>query len=489
MSTTLIQGGTVVAFHEGAHRLFRDGQVLCEDGQIAFVGQGYAGPADLTVDATDRLVIPGLVDIHCHAGSQAGERMIADVGDPQFFQAGFLNYWAVPSGKEGPVGLEEPGVGGAYTLAELIRGGTTTVLELGSASEAFAQVAVELGIRLYAGAYCASARYALDERGTIVWDWNEARGFAQLERAEAILRAIDGMAGGRIRGMLCPAQADTCSPELLHASRSAAERLGVLMQIHTAQNVMELQRMLATHGKTPVAFLDDLGMLGPKTILGHCILTSAHSLARLPAGDDLERIARAGSPVAHCPLVFARRGNLLESFDRYRAAGITVGIGTDTYPRDMLSEMRLAAFMAKVAERSFAAGQARDIFNASTLGGAQAVGRDDLGRIAIGARADLAIVNLRNLRVGPYHDPIRALVNCAVADDVETVLIDGQIVKRDGRLTTVDEDDLLRRVQAAADRIWAAVPNWHLGKTVDEYSTPTFDWLDSAPSPSGRGLG
>ena len=287
------------------------------------------------------------------------------------------------------------------------------------------------------------------------------------------------MAGGRIRGMLCPAQADTCSPELLHASRAVAERLGVLMQIHTAQNVMELQRMLATHGKTPVAFLDDLGMLGPKTILGHCILTSAHSLARLPAGDDLERIARAGSPVAHCPLVFARRGNLLESFDRYRAAGITVGIGTDTYPRDMLSEMRLAAFMAKVAERSFAAGQARDIFNAATLGGAQAIGRDDLGRIAVGARADLAIVNLRNLRVGPYHDPIRALVNCAVADDVETVLIDGQIVKQDGRLTTVDEGDLLRRVQAAADRIWEAVPNWHLGKTVDEYSTPTFDWLET----------
>ena len=479
MTTTLIQRGTIVAFHEGAHRLLRDGQVLCEDGQVAFVGQGYAGPADVTVDAADRLVIPGLVDIHCHAGSQAGERMIADVGDPQFFQAGFLNYWAVPSGKEGPVGLEEAGVGGAYTLAELIRGGTTTVLELGSASEAFAHVAADIGIRLYAGAYCASARYALDERGTIVWDWNEARGFAQLERAEAVLRAVDGMAGGRIRGMLCPAQADTCSPELLHASRSVAERLGVLMQIHTAQNVMELQRMLAVHGKTPVAFLDDLGMLGPKTILGHCILTSAHSLARLPAGDDLERIARADSPVAHCPLVFARRGNLLESFDRYRAAGITVGIGTDTYPRDMLSEMRLAAFMAKVAERSFAAGQARDVFNAATLGGARAVGRDDLGRIAVGARADLAIVNLRNLRIGPYHDPIRALVNCAVADDVETVLVDGQIVKRDGRLTTVDEDDLLRRVQAAADRIWEAVPNWHLGKTVDEYSTPTFDWLET----------
>ena len=96
-----------------------------------------------------------------------------------------------------------------------------------------------------------------------------------------------------------------------------------------------------------------------------------------------------------------------------------------------------------------------------------------------GARADLAIVNLRNLRIGPYHDPIRALVNCAVADDVETVLIDGQIVKRDGHLTTVDEDDLLRRVQAAADRIWEAVPTWHLGKTVDEYSTPTFDWLEA----------
>jgi cytosine/adenosine deaminase-related metal-dependent hydrolase len=406
VTTTLIQGGTVVAFREGAHRLLRAGQVLCEDGQIAFVGAGYAGPADVTLDASDCLIIPGLVDIHCHAGSQAGERMIADVGDPQFFQAGFLNYWAVPSGKEGPVGLEEAGIGAVYTLAELLRGGTTTVLELGSASEAFAQVAADIGIRLYAGAYCASARYALDEPGTIVWDWNEARGFAQLEQAERVLKAIDGMAGGRIRGMLCPAQADTCSPELLHASRAAAERLGVLLQIHTAQNVMELQRMLAVYGKTPVAFLDDLGMLGPKTILGHCILTSAHSLARLPEGDDLERIARAGSPVAHCPLVFARRGNLLESFDRYRAAGITVGIGTDTYPRDMLSEMRLAAFMAKVAERSFAAGQARDVFNAATLGGCRVLAREDLGRLAPGARADILLINLDHLGGPVYADPI-----------------------------------------------------------------------------------
>ena len=148
MTTTLVAGGTVVAFHGGEHRLLRDGQVLCEDGEIALVGRGYDGPADLTIDASGRLVIPGLVNTHCHAGSQAGERMIADVGDPQFFQAGFLNYWAVPVGKEGPVGLEEPRVGGAYTLAELIRGGTTTALELGSASVEFAEVAAAVGIRL-----------------------------------------------------------------------------------------------------------------------------------------------------------------------------------------------------------------------------------------------------------------------------------------------------------------------------------------------------
>jgi cytosine/adenosine deaminase-related metal-dependent hydrolase len=80
VTTTLIRGGTVVAFHEGAHHLLRDGQVLCEDGQIAFVGREYAGPADRSLDASDRLVIPGLVDVHCHAGTQAGERMIADVG-------------------------------------------------------------------------------------------------------------------------------------------------------------------------------------------------------------------------------------------------------------------------------------------------------------------------------------------------------------------------------------------------------------------------
>ena len=124
---------------------------------------------------------------------------------------------------------------------------------------------------------------------------------------------------------------------------------------------------------------------------GHCLLTTAHRLAALPGGRDLDLLAGSGAAVAHCPLVFARRGNALESFHRYRARGITVGLGTDTYPRDMISEMRLAALLCKVVERDFLVGTAADVFTAATLEGAKALRRDDIGRLAPGYNADVVV--------------------------------------------------------------------------------------------------
>ena len=118
-------------------------------------------------------------------------------------------------------------------------------------------------------------------------------------------------------------------------------------------------------------------------------MTTAHRLAALPAGRDLEILARSGVTVAHCPLVFARRGNALESFHRYRAAGVNVGLGTDTYPRDLISEMRWASLLCKVVEHDFTVATAAEVFDAATLAGARALGRDDIGRLAPGARADI----------------------------------------------------------------------------------------------------
>jgi cytosine/adenosine deaminase-related metal-dependent hydrolase len=357
----------------------------------------------------------------------------------------------------------------------MLRHGCTTVVDIGPAAEEHAAIAGQLGLRAYLGPAYKAYDYRTGPRGELVYELHEDAGMRALERAVAFVRRHGGTHGGRIQGMLFPFQVETCTPELLRATREAASALGVGIEIHAGQNLLEFHEVLRRHCQTPVEFLASTGLLGPDAIVGHCIINSAHSLAGLPGGRDLEILAASGASVAHCPLVFARRGNALESFHRFRAAGINVGLGTDTYPRDLISEMRLAALLCKVVERDFAVATSAEVFTAATLGGARALGREDLGRLAPGAKADIVLVDLRKLRIGPYRDPIRALVQCGTGDDVERVIVDGRTVVEEGHVLGVDEARVLAEAQREAERLWAEVPEWHWQKqTADELSPQSF---------------
>jgi cytosine/adenosine deaminase-related metal-dependent hydrolase len=165
----------------------------------------------------------------------------------------------------------------------------------------------------------------------------------------------------------------------------------------------------------------------------------------------------------------------MESFDKYRKAGINMGIGTDTFPKDLISDMRYASLASKVAEKCFIAGHPRDVFNAVTIGGAKLVGRNDLGRLQKGAKADITIVNLRDVAFGAVRDPIRSLVETAVSRDVRTVIVDGETLVDNGKYLRVNEEELLGKVQAKGEEVWQSVPKWHwTGKSADEVVPPAF---------------
>jgi cytosine/adenosine deaminase-related metal-dependent hydrolase len=152
-----------------------------------------------------------------------------------------------------------------------------------------------------------------------------------------------------------------------------------------------------------------------------------------------------------------------------------MGIGTDTFPKDILSDMRYAAIASRVAEKSFLAGQPRDVYNAITLGGATMLGRDDLGRLHKGAKADITIVNLRDIAFGAVRDPIRSLMETAVSRDVRTVIVDGEILVDQGKYLRLDEQELLDRVQIKGEQVWDSVEKWHwTGKRIDEIVPPSF---------------
>jgi cytosine/adenosine deaminase-related metal-dependent hydrolase len=190
-------------------------------------------------------------------------------------------------------------------------------------------------------------------------------------------------------------------------------------------------------------------------------------------------LADSGATVVHAPYKYAKMGIKFESFARYRAADINIAIGTDTYPQDMIHEMRWAALMTRLADESFTVGKPREVYDAATLGGAAHLGRDDIGRLAVGAKADIIVIDLLQVHYGAVYDPIASLVECGSGRDVETVIVDGQVLVEGGKAVGFDESAMLREVQAESEKFWQSVPEWHwTAKTVEEIVPPSYPMVD-----------
>jgi 5-methylthioadenosine/S-adenosylhomocysteine deaminase len=474
---TLVQGGWVVSYDGRGHELIPNGCVVYEDDRVVHVGRAFDGQVDRRIDARGKLVSPGFVNSHLHAATNASQSVFIEYQKTDYFGSNFIGYAAPRRGVPAPRSHDRAEVAGAYGLWSALRCGATTILDVGTmpgGPEAFTRVAGDLGVRAYLGPAFRSADYAFDG-DRIIWLWDEAKGLAGLERAIAYVKEYDGAYDGRIRAMLFPGQLDTCTPELLQKARQAADELDVPIQLHAAMNQREFHKILEQYGKTPIALLASLGFLKPRTGLGHCVFHNRHSWCHYPYGDDLGLLADSGATVVHAPYKYAKMGIALESFERYRARGINLALETDTYPQDIIHEMRWAAMMCRKADESFQVGKSRDVFDAATLDGARALGRDDLGRLAPGAKADIVVIDLLQLHYGAVHDPIKALVECGSGRDVETVIVDGQTLVENHRPTHFDEANLVRAVQAEGERIWASLPEWHhSGKPLDEVVPPSY---------------
>jgi 5-methylthioadenosine/S-adenosylhomocysteine deaminase len=278
---------------------------------------------------------------------------------------------------------------------------------------------------------------------------------------------------------------ETCTEPLLRAAKRTARELNVPIHTHAGGNLIEFQRIMEEHRRTPVQFLADIGFLDERTLLGHAVFTTAHPWPRYPFGDDLRLLAQTGATVGHCPYKYAKMAMTLHSFQRYLEAGVTVAIGTDTYPMDMVAELRWASILAKVTDENYQVGLPRDVFNAATLGGCKFLNRPDLGRLAPGAKADILLINLDHLGAPIYADPIKALVEASSGRDVDTVIVDGQILVEGGRTRRVNEDEVYAKARQATQHYWAQVPSWRWdGATVDRIVAPAFP-IHRAPNRSG----
>lgn len=474
MTRRRIDASHVIAYQDGGHRYLRDGVVVTDGNQIVHVGPAgsFNEPVDETIDAGGMILTPGFINTHTHLyESPLDKSFVEDKGRRQFYLSGLFEYLPVRS-----IAMDDEGARAclAYSMTELLRTGTTTVLEIGSYGEWAVEEAGKVGMRLSMGLGYRSGRWYTDDGKEVKYAWDEQAGLAGLDRAVAFIEQHAGSQNGRISGFLSPSQVDTCTEALLRKSRDAATQLGVPLALHASQSVNEFLEMTRRHGKTPIEWLRDIGFLGPDVILGHCIILAPGSWTNWE-GDDIGILADTGTNVAHCVWVFARRGIAMESFSRYLARGVNMTLGTDTCPQSMIEGLRYTAVVSKIVDRQTEVATAADVFNAATLNGAKAIGRDDLGRIAPGAKADLLLWEGESLFMAPLRDPIRNVVYSAQAEDLHTVIIDGEVRMQARQIPGVDVAALSRDLQAAGERMWANVNkgDW-AGRSIDELAPQTF---------------
>jgi cytosine/adenosine deaminase-related metal-dependent hydrolase len=476
VTTTLYRAGWIVAFQEGEHRILRDGCLVVEDDRVTFVGSTYPGSVDRYVDVPDKIVTPGFINTHAHLDESPIDKSVQeDVGNRQFWLTGLIEILPTEM-----AGLDDEGARACldYSLIELARTGTTTVLQMGGIEEYAADAIEASGLRGYVAPMYRSGRWFTPDGKRVDYDWDADDGRPGFERATAFVERLRGRADGRVQGFLAPAQVDTCSEALLRDSRAAADDLDVPISLHASQGVWEFQEMTRRHGRTPVEWLADIGFLGPRTVLGHAIFISGNSWVNF-AGDDLGLLASSGTSVSYNAWCFIRRGLVMESFPEYVAAGVNLCLGTDTAPQSMIESLRWTAIAGKVAARRTDVSTARQVFDAVTVNAARLLGRDDLGRIAPGAKADLLFWRADGFTMTPMRDPIRNLVYYAQASDLSEVLVDGQPVVEDGVVLGADMEAATRRVQQAGERMWSRWPagDW-AGRPLDEVAPQTYAAFD-----------
>src|SRR5215471_2350147 len=439
----------------GRHAYLRGGDVAFADGALTFVGRGYRGAADEIVEGRGLMVMPGLIDVHSHPNLEASYRGIREEhGVPEMYMSGLFErataFWPDDQGK---LACAEA----AY--CELLLSGVTTLVDISGDYPGWVELIARSGLRGVLAPTYASARWVVRRPHLLEYEWNEPAARQKFDAALALCAELGKHPSGRLSGMVAPAQIDTCAEDLLRDSIAAAHERGLPFTIHCAQAVGEFYEMVRRHGITPVQWAHQVGLTGPGTILGHAMFVDEHSWLHWWSRKDVGLLAETGTSVAHCPTPFARYGQTLEDFGKYRRAGVNMGIGTDTVPQNMLEEMRWATVLARIAAEDIRTSEMADVFHAATAGGARAILRDDLGRLAPGARADLVLVDLAEPWMMPARDPLRSLVFHAADRAVRDVWVDGQQVVAGGRVLTLDRAGALARLTAAQARMEAMVPS------------------------------
>lgn len=434
---TILKNVTAVTMNAGGEIL--RGNMVLENGRITAIGEptSTARAGDDFVHCDGLIAIPGIVQAHIHL-TQTLFRNRAD--DMELLDWLRTRIWPFEAAHTEASSEASARLG----LAELIAGGTTAILDMGTVRhhDAVFHAAEQSGIRYTGG------KTMMDIAGEGVPAALCENTDASLDEAAALARRWHGKGGGRVRYAYAPRFVVTCTDDLLRESATRAKALGTPVHIHASENRGEIELVRKRTGKGNMEWLEHVGVLGARAAVAHCV--------HLDEGDEA-RMKAAGASAVHCPSSNLKLASGICPVPRLLDAGVNVAIGADGAPcnnnLDGLLEMRLAALLQKPVHGPRAM-PAATVLRMATMGGAIALGLEkEIGSLEVGKRADIAVLDLLLPQTAPWSDPVSAIVYAARPDNVKHVLVDGEFLKREHRLVRYDTRDVSMKAAAAFDAL------------------------------------
>jgi guanine deaminase len=489
----LVRGGQIL---NNTQMALESADILIEGEQITAVGPCLSTPVGTEeLSADGHIVLPGLINAHTHAHNN----LLKTLADNWTLED-LLNHGPAMSSGRTP---EDHYVSTAIGAIEMLKTGCTAAYDLFMALpapsveviEAVGRAYIDVGLRaVIAPAVADRVFYRVvpdllellpsDLRQTV--ETIEAAPTAGLlDLTELTIKLWHGAAGGRIRVAVAPTIPGQCSDEFLVGCARLGREYGVGLHTHLAESKVQAIAAQRRWGKTIVAHLAELDVLGPRFVGAHGVWLT---------DDDIRRMADAGAAVAHNPASNLKLGSGIAPTREMLTQGITVGLGTDgamsSDNLNMFEAMRFAALVNKVRfpHHTDAWIGAQEVFAMATQGSARTLGMaEDIGAIAPGRKADLVMLRADSVFLRPLNHALNALVYAETGADVRTVLVGGRVVLDNGRVLTVDEERLRAQAQEAAERIRCQnVKAWALAERLAPYIAQACRAAVAQPYPVNR---
>ncbi|MDH5454648.1 MAG: amidohydrolase [Gammaproteobacteria bacterium] len=435
----LIVKGTHIVTMDAAGTIIENGAVAIDDGVLVAIGSAAdieaAYSAAETLDGDKRVVMPGLVNGHSHAAMT----LLRGVADDLALMDWLQNY-IFPAEVEF-VDPEFVRIGTELACWEMIRGGTTTFVDMYYYPDTIAEVVERCGMRALISAT------VIDQRSPDAENAGDsiAKGNGFIERWLG--------KNSRITPIFGPHANYTLNAEQLAATRAAATQYGVPISIHVSESPFEVQYAKDTYGTTSIEFFESIGFFEGPTIAAHVVW---------PTDSEIPILAERQVGVIHNPTSNMKIASGIAPIAKMLEAGVRVGLGTDgaasNNDLDMWEEMRLASFLQKVDRMDPEVLPAMTVLGMATRGGATAIGLGDTtGSLEVGKRADLIQVAFEDVHHIPTFDVVSHLVFVSDEQDVASVVVDGKVLMKERKMLTIDTDRVASEATALAARIKAAL--------------------------------